>query len=339
LKQVALIGTGLIGASIGLGLSEHGLVVTGWDPSKDALNVARERGAINRMAISLKAAVEGADLVVLAAPPASVIELLGRIETDALVFDVAAVKASVAQAAAHLSRFVGTHPMAGREHAGPSHASVGLFRGAAWVVVPGDAAEEDVLVVEEIIGWFGAIATRLTAKEHDDAVAAVSHLPQVIAASMVEHAANHGDRLRLAAGSFRDLTRVALSDPELWVDILTHNSESVAAQLEELARALTVTARSIEQGDDDAIRDLLGDAQAKRRLMAPPVVAVRVLLADEPGELGRVGAALVESAVDVRDLQLRHARHGGGGVLTLSVRPGEAELLRSSLSEQGFEFS
>ena len=175
--------------------------------------------------------------------------------------------------------------------------------------------------------------------EHDDAVAAVSHLPQVIAALMVEHAANHGDRLRLAAGSFRDLTRVALSDPGLWVDILTHNSESVVSQLEELAGALTRTARLVERGDDEAIRDLLGDAQAKRRLMAPPVVAVRVLLADEPGELGRVGAALAESAVDVRDLQLRHARHGGGGVLTLSVRPGESELLRSSLSEQGFEFS
>ena len=339
MKRVALIGTGLIGASIGLGLSDHGLVVTGWDPSKDALDVARERGAINRTAVSMQAAIEDADLVVLAAPPASVIELLGRIETDALVFDVAAVKVTVAKAASHLPRFVGTHPMAGREHAGPSHASIGLFRGAAWIVVPGEAAEEDVRAVEEIIGWLGAIATRLTAREHDDAVAAVSHLPQVIAALMVEHAANHGDRLRLAAGSFRDLTRVALSDPGLWVDILTHNSESVVSQLEELAGALTRTARLVERDDDEAIRDLLGDAQAKRRLMAPPVVAVRVLLADEPGELGRVGAALAESAVDVRDLQLRHARHGGGGVLTLSVRPGESELLRSSLSEQGFEFS
>ena len=339
MKHVALIGTGLIGASIGLGLSEHGLVVTGWDPSNDALDVARERGAINRKAISIQAAIEDADLVVLAAPPASVIELLGRIETDALVFDVAAVKATVVKAASHLPRFVGTHPMAGREHAGPSHASIGLFRGAAWIVVPGEAAEGDVRAVEEIIGWLGAIATRMTAKEHDEAVAAISHLPQLIAASMVEHAANHGDQLRLAAGSFRDLTRVALSDPELWVDILTHNSEAVTTQLNELAGAIMAIATLVEQDDNDAIRDLLGDAQAKRRLMAPPVVAVRVVLADEPGELGRVGAALAESTVDVRDLQLRHARHGGGGVLTLSVRPGEAELLRSSLTKQGFEFS
>lgn len=339
MKHVTIIGTGLIGASIGLGLSEHGLVVTGWDPSRDALEVARERGAINRKAVSLAAAVEGADLVVLAAPPASVIATLAEIETDALVFDVAAVKVVVEEAATHLPRFVGTHPMAGREHAGPMHASLGLFRGAAWIVVPGRASDEDVAVVEEIIGWFGGIPTRLSASEHDDAVAAVSHLPQVIAASMVEHAANNGDRLKLAAGSFRDLTRVALSEPELWVEILTHNQRSVAGQLRELADSLTATAGVIEAGDGDSVRVLLSDARAKRQLMAPPVVAVRVLLADEPGELGRVGTALAESAVDVRDLQLRHARHGGGGVLTLSVRPGEAELLRSALTGQGFEFS
>lgn len=339
MKHVTIVGTGLIGASIGLGLSAHGLVVTGWDPSRDALEVARERGAINRKAVSLASAVEGADLIVLAAPPASVIAALGELQTEALVFDVSAVKVAVEAAAAHLPRFVGTHPMAGREHAGPSHASLGLFRGAAWIVVQGRAPDEDVAVVEEIIGWLGGVPTRLTASEHDDAVAAVSHLPQVVAASMVEHAANSGDRLKLAAGSFRDLTRVALSDPELWVEILTHNNHSVASQLKELAQSLTRAAGAIESRDEDGVRRLFVDARSKRQLMAPPVVAVRVLLADEPGELGRVGAALAESAVDVRDLQLRHARHGGGGVLTLSVRPGEAEMLRSSLTDQGFEFS
>jgi prephenate dehydrogenase len=338
-KHVTIVGTGLIGASIGLGLSEHGLVVTGWDPSRDALEVARERGAINRKAVSLAAAVEGADLVVLASPPASVITALKGLDTNALVFDVAAVKVAVEQAAVHLPRFVGTHPMAGRERAGPMHASLGLFRGAAWIVVPGRASSEDLGVVEEIIGWLGGIPTRLTAEEHDDAIAAVSHLPQVIAASLVEHAANSGGRLKLAAGSFRDLTRVALSEPELWVEILTHNQRSVAGQLRELADSLSSTAGLVEAGDADGLRGLLSDARSKRQLMAPPVVAVRVLLADEPGELGRVGTALAESAVDVRDLQLRHARHGGGGVLTLSVRPGEAEMLRASLVKQGFDFS
>jgi prephenate dehydrogenase len=175
----------------------------------------------------------------------------------------------------------------------------------------------------------------MTAHEHDAAVAMISHLPQVMAAALVNEAADRTRALDLAAGSFRDLTRVAASDPGLWVDLLGFNSSEVVAAIEDYRHRLKRVVAALTNGDSTAIREFLGRGQEIRRSLAPPVVAVRVALADEPGELARVGRAFGASSVDVRDLQLRHAPHGGGGVLTVSVRPGEAETLRTALSDEG----
>jgi len=250
---------------------------------------------------------------------------------------VAGVKRPVLAAAP--ARFVGTHPMAGREHGGPQHASAGLFRGANWVVVTDGADPADVDLVVGFVEALGANPVLLSAERHDMAVAAISHLPQVVAGALVEHATAESDRLDLAAGSFRDLTRVALSDPGTWIQVLTANAGEVVPQLHELAARLRGVADMIEAGDVASLEAFLAAARAHRQALAPPVVPVGVILEDRPGELGSVGAALAESRVDVRDLQLRHGRHGGGGVLTLSVRPGESEALASALAAQGFELA
>jgi prephenate dehydrogenase len=163
----------------------------------------------------------------------------------------------------------------------------------------------------------------------------ISHLPQVLAAALANEAADRTRALDLAAGSFRDLTRVAASDPSLWVDLLAKNAPEVNSAIADLQVRLGEVAAELADGKADAIRDFLNRGQAIRRSLTPPVVAVRVALADEPGELARVGRAFGTSAVDVRDLQLRHAPHGGGGVLTVSVRPGEAETLRTALQDEG----
>lgn len=335
MPAVAISGTGLIGSSIGLGLSRAGWTVTGWDPDDGVLAAAHATGAIHHRAASFASLLEAdADLVVMAGPPLAVIEQVGLMEIDTLIIDVAGVKSAVV-AAARGRRFVGTHPMAGREMAGPQGGSPSLFRGATWVVVTDDATETDLRNVEKMLEQLGARPVRMTATEHDAAVAMISHLPQVLATALVNEAADRINALDLAAGSFRDLTRVAASDPAIWVDLLKINSQDVVAAIEDFRQRLATVAAALRDDDAEVIRAFLARGQGIRRSLAPPAVGVRVALADEPGELARVGRAFGSSSVDVRDLQLRHAPHGGGGVLTVSVRPGEAETLRTALEDEG----
>ena len=333
--RATILGTGLIGASIGMGLRAGGWTIDAWDPDPDTLARAEALGALDHRRIdgSIPAGHE-CDVVVLAGPPAAVIESAAGLDTDALVMDVAGVKLPVVEAAAG-RRFIGTHPMAGRETSGPEAASAALFRGAAWVVVSNGASAPDLETVESLVGTLGGRAISMSAAEHDVAVAAISHLPQVLAGALLIEAAAETQALDLAAGSFRDLTRVAASDPGVWAQLLEINRVPLRAAIDGVTRRLIALAEALDSGDDDAVEGFLTTARDLRRSLAPTVAAVRVALADRPGELAKVGHALERTAVDVRDLQLRHAPHGGGGVLTLVVRPGEAEPLRHALETEG----
>jgi prephenate dehydrogenase len=298
--------------------------------------MSRESGGLDRILVGRDQALAGFDLVVLAGPPAVVVADLGELRTDVLVTDVAGVKVPVIRAARHLPRFVGGHPMAGREHAGPAAASPALFRGASWIITTDGAGERDLRTISGIVETMGAVPVRMTAEEHDTAVAVISHLPQVLASALVEVAGRDDHALALAAGSFRDLTRVALSEPEWWADLLATNQDQVRRALGLMMDSLADWDQALATGAIDSLAAGLAEARAVRRSMAPPVVAVSVIMQDRPGELGAVGRALTATGVDVRDLQLRHGPHGGGGILTLSVRPGEAEPLRSALVAEGF---
>jgi prephenate dehydrogenase len=334
--RAALLGTGLIGASVGIGLRNTGWTVAAWDPDPVALHRAGVVGAFHHAATDRESALAGADLVVLAGPVSSIVHVLDTIETTALVTDVAGVKTPVVAAGRRLPRFVGGHPMAGRETSGPDGASGSMFRGATWVLTTDGVSDEALDAVTVIVTALGANPVRMTAAEHDASVAAASHLPQITAAALVEAVAAEQGALALAAGGFRDLTRVALSDPGWWIDVLTANRDEVARSLRGLARSLEGFADAIDREDRVALSERLGRSRKIRAGMAAPVETVSMVLEDRPGEMARVGLALSLSGVDLRDLQLRHAVHGGGGVLTLSVRSGEAERLRQALELEKF---
>lgn len=334
--HAALLGTGLIGASVGIALRTTGWTVTAWDPDPVALHRAGMVGALDHAALDRESALTGADLVVLAGPVTSIVHVLDTIETTALVTDVAGVKTPVVAAGSRLPRFVGGHPMAGRETSGPDGASGSMFRGATWVLTTDGVSEEALDAVTVIVTALGANPVRMTAAEHDASVAAASHLPQITAAALVEAVAAEQGALALAAGGFRDLTRVALSDPGWWIDVLTANREQVSRSLRGLARSLEGFADAIDRQDRAVLDERLRRSREIRSAMAAPVETVSMVLEDRPGEMARVGLALSLSGVDLRDLQLRHAVHGGGGVLTLSVRSGEAERLRQALELEKF---
>lgn len=334
--RAAIAGTGLIGGSIGLGLAHAGWQVAGWDPDGGVLADAHAIGAVSAVAANLDELVGlRPELLVLAGPIEGVVTALEQLDTDILTIDVAGVKRPVVAAATHLAHFVGTHPMAGREVSGPRAASLGLFRGAAWVVTTDNTTGRDLDRVGGVIESLGGRSVRMTAAEHDAAVARISHLPQVLAGALLATVADDPHALSLASGSFRDLTRVAASDPSPWVGLLSANRAEVLAATASLQRALGVVADELAADERDRLHASLLEAQDRRRSLAPPVVAVSVALADRPGELAKVGRSLEVSAVDVRDLQLRHAPYGGGGMLTLAVRPGDAEALRAALQQEG----
>jgi prephenate dehydrogenase len=335
MPRVAILGTGLIGASVGLALREQGWDSVGWDPSSDAMMAAADRGAADTAPSSSEAAA-GADLVVLAGPLHANLATLATLETNALVTDVTSVKEPMVGAAQDGVRFVGGHPMAGREHAGAEAASAALFRGAPWVICDDGASSEDVKQLSSIVRSTGANPIVMSARRHDEVVASVSHLPHLLAVALVNLISENTDAADLVSGSFRDLTRVASTESSWWPEVLASNAGAVTAAIDDLVEGLQDLRARVTAGDMEGLTGKLDEARARRSSMAPPVALVEVILQDRPGEIAAVGHALQTSKVDVRDLQLRHAVHGGGGILSLSVRPGEAETLKAALIEEGF---
>lgn len=331
---VGIIGTGLIGGSIAAGLTADGWDVVGYDSDRDSLELALERELIGIAVDSVSGILDAPpEMIIVAAPPKATIEILSNLATPVVVMDVAAIKSTVQDAAAHLPSFVGTHPMAGREFSGPTAASPALFRGATWVVVEGSSVDATDAVIG-VIETLGANPLFMSAASHDEVVASISHLPQLLAASLLGSVSELPDALDLAAGSFRDLTRVAASQPIPWVEILKSNEAAVLAAVDRLRVQLDAVESAV-LADDDELLTYLSRSRETRQALGAPVAAVRVGLADEPGEIAKVGHALEECHVDVRDIQMRHAPYGGGGVLTLSVRAGEEAALRHALQDAG----
>ena len=176
----------------------------------------------------------------------------------------------------------------------------------------------------------------MTADEHDAAVARISHLPHVLAAALMRLAESDRATLGLAGTGFRDLTRIAAGDSTWWAEVLTANGSQVDAAIQELQKTLDAWRRMI--GDKAGALDAeLESARLARVGLGEHHTQVRVVLVDKPGEIARVGHALETSRVDVRDFQLRHGEHGGGGILTISVKGDGKDALTMALIDEGFE--
>ena len=333
-RRAIIHGTGLLGASVGLALRSQGWEVAGWDPDPVGLAEATRRGAITT---ALDWPDGDGDLVVLAAPPEAIVTTLHGLESDALVTDIAGVKGPIVAAGSRLAHFVGGHPMAGGETSGASLSTGTMFHGATWVITSDDADPADVTSLGEIVTSFGANPVVMTAAEHDAAVARVSHLPHVIAAALMRLANSDQASLSLAGGGFRDLTRIAAGDSTWWAEVLSANATEVTTAIQDLQKALETWKRIIEGPSVAVLDGELEAARVARAGLGEHHTQVRVVLLDRPGEIARVGHALESSRVDVRDFQLRHGEHGGGGILTISVKGNNKDALLVALIDEGFE--
>ena len=357
-SRIAILGTGLIGTSIAMASSRAGCPVAGWDLDPDVAARAAARSRLDTRP-TLEGAVEGAELVVVATPIGAVADTVVaalRAAPEAVVTDAASVKTSVVEGVrraagkdrAMLGRYVPGHPMGGSERSGPEHASASVLDGAVWVLAAGP--ETAPASVNEVEGWvelIGARPVRLSPARHDRLVAIVSHLPQVASTSLMGLAAteesDEPEILVLAAGGFRDLTRLAASQPALWSDILLANRHHVVEAIDLFIGRLERLRSDIRGGDASGVEDVFeGAKQARLRLATKPTVrsgvAVwQVEIPDEPGALARITAVLGAGQVNIEDLQIVHSPEGGRGTVHLTVAGESAESAAQVLAGGGYD--
>lgn len=341
-RRAMVVGCGLIGGSIGLALRSHGWHVTGRDPDPERLELALDLGAIDASGDDPLA-----ELTFVATPVTAVAgEVQRALEvTDGLVTDVASVKAPLAALMAN-PRYVGGHPMAGSEQEGVAGARADLFGGAVWVLTPVPGTDDDAFAaVRAVITSLGAEVVALPPDEHDRMVAVVSHVPHLAAATLMaladERSSEHRALLRLAAGGFRDMTRVASGHPAIWPDICATNRDAIVAALDRYVAELVAVRDVVAAGDRDALVDRLEAARAARRSLPArlgadaDLVEVRLGIADEAGALARVLLQAAELGVSVADVEIAHSVEGEGGVLVLIVEAEPAVRLAEALASGG----
>jgi len=353
--HVRIVGAGLIGTSLGIALTGKGFRVSLEDPSPTAVRLARDL----RAGEVADGRTDAPDVVVVAAPPdvaAHVVVSALERWPDAVVSDVASVKESVLRAVlasgADASRYVGSHPMAGRERSGAAAARADLFEGRAWVVVPHETSTPAaVSCLREIALAVGSLVLVMPAHEHDEAVAAVSHVPQ-LAASIVAACLRDlpESAVGLAGPGLRDVTRIAASDPRLWTQILAGNAsavrdvmrlvrdqvQAVMGALDALVDADGVGALGTLSGVLEAGN--LGHARIPGKHGAAPAAyeVVSVVVPDEPGALARLLGDVGDAGINLEDLHLEHGLGQAVGVAEISVVPASVEPLRSELARLGW---
>ncbi len=341
-RSLGIIGVGLIGGSIGLAAKNSGWdEIVGIDAPK-VLEEAVSLGAIDRP--STMKEVRGADLIVLAAPISKIKKILGELPpTDALITDVASTKtAIVGEAESHDLRFVGGHPMAGSQLSGVANAKADLFRGARYFLTPTEST--DPAAYREISAFvrdFGAMPTAVEPEKHDLLMAAVSHLPHLMAAALLKVASDISpEALSFAGPSFRDLTRVGASNPELWSDILAENAPALGEALGAFAGTMAQLGsevqdkKSMARRFDDARKayDALGGILIER---SGENLDLAIPVENRPGVFSEVTTLMGSSDINILDLYVRHS-NTERAALVLTLDAGDAEKARDLLRDTGF---
>jgi prephenate dehydrogenase len=352
--QIHIIGSGLLGTSIGLGLTNLGVDVSLEDSSPAVLSLAKDFGAGRALNTE-----DNVALVIVCVPPDVAAETISsaiKRFPEAVVTDVASVKSSilteVTASGAELSHYVGSHPMAGREKGGALSGRPDLFVGRPWVItVEENTSAQAVNIVEQLALDLGATPIRMTAQEHDHAVALISHAPQVISSLLAARLSVADDSdLALAGQGVRDTTRIAASDPKLWLQILSANATELLPVLKDFETDLATVIHSLEKVDSAGSLANLGKAleagnQGIARLPGKhgsrntSYASIVVMIDDKPGELARLLNEIGAAGLNIEDLKLDHATGAQVGLVELSVLPAIEAKLVETLKSNGWRLA
>ena len=341
--EVAVIGVGLIGGSVGLAARERlGASVTGYDARGDASGAALERGALDRVADGVADAVKDAEAVFVAVPvrglPEAVGEVLEAAGSDCVVTDVGSTKRAVV-AAHHDTRFVGGHPLAGAESSGVEHARADLFDGATWYLTPTPSTSGILYErLHRLLRGIGARPAAIDPDTHDTILATVSHLPHVLANVLVSQAADTleagGERLPATGPSFRDATRVAGASSTIWTDIYVSNRDALGAGIDRAIEALQGFRQALSDADAERITAWNDAAAADRRrlldaqLAGAPLFELRASVPNRPGVVATLALELGRAGVNIADMALYPAPDMSEGVVALWIS-GEQQARRA----------
>ena len=342
-RTANVIGLGLIGGSVCLALRRAGFVVHGEDSSAERVAEALDRTVIDRSGLD-----PAAEVTFVATPvneiPAGVKHALES--TTGWVTDVGSVKAPVAMACPD-ARFVPGHPMAGSELHGLDGADATMFETAVWVLTPTQRTSDDAFAgVAGVVSRLGAEVVALDPVRHDDIVAMVSHVPHLTAATLMGLADTRSEEhlalLRLAAGGFRDMTRIASGQPGIWIDICRQNKDSIVRGLDGLIAGLSEMRDVVAAGDETRLLENLERARLARMNLpsragsVEDLVEVRIPIPDRPGAAAEVFSLSGELGVNVVDFEVVHSVEGDRGVMVLVVRSEHVDIFRGGLLARGF---
>ena len=342
-QRANIIGTGLIGGSIGLALRGLGWHVTGTDTDPARAERARELGALHEVGLD-----PAASITFVAVPVQSIPDAAHRAleATTGYVTDVGSVKGSVLEAVDN-PRFVGGHPMAGSEQDGVEGADADVFEGAVWVLTPTAGTDDDAFAtIRSTVTSFGADVVALSPERHDALVAVVSHVPHLTAATLMhladERADEHRALLRLAAGGFRDMTRIAAGHPGIWPDICAENRTAIVEMLDRLISGLSDMRDIVDKADREGLLNVLERAHVARRNLPSRIThpeelcEIRVPVPDRAGVLADVTTLAAELDVSIADLEIAHSSEGDRGVLILLVPADRVERFHGGLIARGY---
>ena len=346
--RVHIVGAGLIGTSIGMVLAARGDQVSFSDVSKRSAELAQELVGTEGLGVEVDF-----DLLIAAVPTESVsgviIDAFQR-NLAGIYMDVAAVKTKCVGEIECFdpllaNKFCGTHPMAGREVSGPESAQADLFEGRPWIITPTEStSSETITQVSNVITAMGAVEIRMSPPDHDEAMALVSHAPQVLASLMAgELTLNSATAASLAGQGLRDVTRIAASDTQLWVGILSSNARALQPILSSIHSRLGRFIESIDgKIDENTIGSFLNQGRVGRELIPGKhggkrkYVVLPVLIADAPGQLKRLFNDAGDADINIEDVRMEHSPGHPTGLVQISVAPEAAGRLENYLRERGW---
>ena len=342
-RRGQIVGTGLIGGSVALALRSAGWHVTGTDIDAQTAERAKKLGVIDATGID-----QEAELTFVAVPASSLeveIEKALR-ETKGMVTDTGSVKTGVARSI-NDPRFVPGHPMAGSEQDGIEGADERIFDGAVWVLTPTEGTEDlGLRELQTVLSSMGCDVVTMTPERHDALVAIVSHVPHLTAASLMcladDRALDDAPLLRLAAGGFRDMTRIAAGHPDIWLDICEENRDAIVTVLDEFADRISHIRDVVAESDRDGLTDLLSQARRARtnlpsRYVRPQdLLEIRIPIPDRKGQIANITMLAADCDVNVADIEVAHSTEGAQGVLVLVIARAEVQRFLAVLAGQGY---
>lgn len=355
IRKMGVIGLGIIGGSLVKAVKSKGLCdnVVGWEQDKDTLDMALREGTIHKAASGIDNTFSGCEIIFICVPVGKISEIAKQlneiVDSCCILTDVGSTKTDIMKAVRSLKLscpFIGGHPMAGSEASGYKASRHTLFENAYYVLTPMEGTQEFYInKLKKFIETLGALPVVVDPAVHDYATAAISHVPHVIAGALVNtiKELDGEDKLMhtLAAGGFRDITRIASSEPSIWESICLTNKDNIIEILNEFSRNIDYFARVLSNGDEKSIRQFFKSAKEYRDSFSDKKVGallktydITVDVEDKPGAIAAIAGELGKHGISIKNIGINNSREMEGGVMEISFYDRESQTKSFKILEQ-----